>query len=317
MDDTILKVKDLKKSYGKKVAVQKIDFEIKKNDIVGFIGPNGSGKTTTLNCIMNIVFKDNGEIYFKNKKITSKSYKYKFDIGYLIEENNIFYKGKIKEIFNFTLGMYKKYKKIDDEFTQNLINVFKIDVNEKFSKLSSGNKRKVLLVNELIKNPDFLILDEPTNGLDVLNRELFVNVIKEFNKKGKTILLSSHNLIDIENLCRKIVIIKNGKIVLKTDVYKLKHLFFDIVKYIYLKKVIEQKGKDSIDYGSSNFIEFFKIDENNIDFIKKLYNEVSLKLYKNTIEKCKRFIQKYENFSINAEDINMAEFQFIFEVLYL
>ncbi len=213
MNEIILEIKHLKKYYGKTVGVEDISLKLNKGDIYGFIGPNGAGKSTTIRCIIGLINITNGDIFFNGKKIDKDDTSIKEKIGYLPSEINLYEDLTIKELFDYHALFYKKDL---SKRRKELSKLLKIDESKRIDDLSLGNLKKVGIVLSLMHEPELLILDEPTSGLDPIMQSVFHNILLEEQKKGTTILYSSHVLSEVSSLCNKIGFIKNG-IIIKED----------------------------------------------------------------------------------------------------
>ena len=206
----MLKIDNLNKSYGKKVALKNLSLEVNDGEIFGFIGPNGAGKTTTIKCILSLINKDSGDIYINNTLVDKDYYKLNEDIGYLPSEVNLYDNMSVSEIIEYSKSFYKKDI---SERTEYLIRQFELDTSKKVRELSFGNLKKLGIVIALMHSPKFLILDEPTSGLDPLMQEIFFNTLKDEKERGTTIFFSSHNLSEVKRICDRVGIIKDGSIV--------------------------------------------------------------------------------------------------------
>lgn len=205
----MIKVNDFTKCYGKFKAVDNISFEIKKGEFVGFVGKNGAGKSTTIRTIMNIVSPTQGECQVKNLDVIKDAKKIREFTGYM-SSDACFYGGiTCRELFKICL----KFSPQGEKTAEELAEYFELDMSKKISELSLGNRKKVAIIQALLKDNELLILDEPTNGLDPLMQEKFFELIQEKNKNGTTIFLSSHNLMEIEKYCSRVLIIKDGEII--------------------------------------------------------------------------------------------------------
>ena len=265
--DTIIELKHLKKYYETTRGIEDVSMKINKGEIYGFIGPNGAGKSTTIRTIMGLINKTSGEIYLKGKELNSNDPETKKIIGYLPSEINLYKDMTIKEIFKYHESFYNKDC---SKRTNELVKKLKIDINKKICALSLGNLKKVGIVLSLMHEPEILILDEPTSGLDpIIQNELHNILIKE-KEKGTTIIYSSHILSEVSNLCDKVGLIKDGKII-KED------LMSNIKKenYTYLK--IESKEIEKIKKELK--LEVYKENNNEVIFINKTKpNELLSKL---------------------------------------
>ena len=203
-----LEVKNLVKKYGDKIAVDRISFEIKKGEFFGFLGPNGAGKTSTISCVTGTASLTSGEIKVFGLDVVKDYREARKKIGISPQEFNVDIFAKPKDILYFVGGYFGIPKKERLE----RINAEKY-ANTPFRALSGGYKRRVMLARAMVHDPDLLILDEPTAGVDVELRHDLWRILTDLNKKGKTILLTTHYLEEAEKLCDRIAIIFGGKIV--------------------------------------------------------------------------------------------------------
>ena len=205
-----IEIKNLTKVYGKNRGIQDINISVKEGEIYGFIGPNGSGKSTTIKTLLNFIYSTSGEALIFGMDSVKESEKIKEYIGYVPSEVRYYDDVKVKDIIKYAQSFYPKSKK---EYVDRICNELELDMNKKMGELSLGNKKKVAIAQSLINNPKLLILDEPTNGLDPLMQKKLFNILIEEKEKGNTVFLSSHNLVEVQNLCDRVCVIKEGKIV--------------------------------------------------------------------------------------------------------
>ncbi|WP_456471489.1 ABC transporter ATP-binding protein [Methanocaldococcus sp.] len=193
-----VKVKNLTKYFGDKKVLDNINFEVKKGEIFGILGHNGAGKSTTLRILAGIIKDYDGEV--KIEGIT----------GYLPEERGLYREERVIDILKF----FAELANANEEILEYYIKKFGIEKykKEKIKNLSKGNQQKVQFIITLLKDPDILILDEPFSGLDVSNIKLFKDIIMEFKEKNRAIILSTHILENIEKLCDRVLILKEGKV---------------------------------------------------------------------------------------------------------
>jgi len=215
MTDVIV-VKDLKKYFGKLHAVDGISFDVKKGEILGFLGPNGSGKSTTIRCLMGFNKPISGSIHVFGHDMLTDSVAAKIQIGYLPGNVKLYDNWTGWDHIRFFEGVRGKSNNIND-----LIGRFDFDPNAKFRHLSSGNKQKLGLILALMHEPKLLVMDEPTVGLDPLLQNEIYKVLIEMRDQGTTIFISSHNLPEVERLCDRVAIIKEGKLVAVEDIKTL------------------------------------------------------------------------------------------------
>ncbi|WP_286149871.1 ABC transporter ATP-binding protein, partial [Romboutsia ilealis] len=214
-----IEIKNLTKVYGKNRGIQDINISIKEGEIYGFIGPNGAGKSTTIKTLLNFIYPTSGEALIFGMDSVKESEKIKEHIGYVPSEVRYYDDVKVKDIIKYAQSFYPKSNK---EYIDRICNELELDMNKKMGELSLGNKKKVAIAQSLINNPKLLILDEPTNGLDPLMQKKLFKILIEEKEKGNTVFLSSHNLVEVQNLCDRVCVIKEGKIVDIIEIEKSK-----------------------------------------------------------------------------------------------
>jgi len=204
----VIVIKDLKKYFGKLHAVDGINLEVQKGEVLGFLGPNGAGKSTTIRCLMGFNKPTDGSITVFGHDMKDDSVAAKQQIGYLPGNVKLYDNWTGWDHIRFFEGVRGKSKNIND-----LIERFDFNPSAKFRHLSSGNKQKLGLILALMHEPKLLVMDEPTVGLDPLLQFEIYKVLLEMRDKGTTIFISSHNLPEVERLCDRVAIIKEGKLV--------------------------------------------------------------------------------------------------------
>ncbi len=217
--NTIVEVSNLTKFYGRTKGIEKVSFEIHEGEIYGLMGPNGAGKTTTLRSMLNLISSDSGKTNILGKDVNELSSKEISHISYL--------PGEFEMYSNLTGKQYLTYiSNLRNAKTNNihlLSDQLDLDLNKKINALSKGNKQKIGIVQAFMNSPKLAILDEPTSGLDPLKQQEFQNIVKEQNKEGCSVLLSSHILNEIEDLCEKVGIIKDGTLIASEQISALKN----------------------------------------------------------------------------------------------
>jgi ABC-2 type transport system ATP-binding protein len=203
---TILSLKNLDKKYGSVHAVNNLSFDIKKGNIYGILGPNGSGKSTTLGIILNVVNKSSGNFSWFNGTLSTHEALKK--VGAIIERPNFYpYMTAVQN-----LKLICKIKEISSEIIDEKLKTVNLyeRKNSKFSTFSLGMKQRLAIASALLNDPEILILDEPTNGLDPQGIHEIRQIITEIASKGTTILLASHLLDEVEKICSHVIVIRNG-----------------------------------------------------------------------------------------------------------
>jgi ABC-2 type transport system ATP-binding protein len=206
----IIEVQKLSKSYGSKRGITDVSFSVEEGEVFGFLGPNGAGKTTTIRILMALIRADSGTARIGRLDCWQQSVEVKKLVGYVPGEPSLdpnLTGGQILEFFANLRGG------VDQAYLKQLIQRFDLDTSRKFRQYSTGNKRKVVLIQAFMHRPHVLILDEPTSGLDPLNQQEFDRMVKEVRDEGRTVLLSSHILSEVEKTCNRVGIIRAGSIV--------------------------------------------------------------------------------------------------------
>lgn len=223
----VVTVTNLVKDFVNLRAVDNISFTINEGEIFGLIGPNGAGKTTTLRIISTILTPTSGDVNIFGYNLRSESQKIREIISYLPEEAGAYKNLTGLEYLNFMASLYAKDKSEKNKFIENGIEIAKLEdrINDKISTYSKGMVRKLLLSRSLMYKPKLAILDEPTSGLDVINSIEIREIIKSFTKIGVTVLLSSHNMLEVEFLSDRIALIDKGKILVEGKPEELKKEF--------------------------------------------------------------------------------------------
>jgi ABC-2 type transport system ATP-binding protein len=215
MDNLILIIKSLAKTYKKDViALTDLNISLKKGVTLGLLGPNGAGKSTIVNILANIVKRDSGDIYIYDEKITEISYQYKSTCGFVLEKPVYIGKLSIVEYLEFSGKMYRlSYDKIHSRIKE-LIDIFNLVPKKDtwIENCSKGMKKKISIATSLLHNPQLLILDEPFSDLDLVALGRLKEIIHNLKKNGKTVLMASHNIQELENVCDEFAMIQEGKI---------------------------------------------------------------------------------------------------------
>jgi ABC-2 type transport system ATP-binding protein len=220
----IIETEGLSKSYGGKRGIADVSFQVEEGEVFGFLGPNGAGKTTTIRLLVALLRADAGTALIAGLDCWKQSLEIKRLIGYAPGEPALdpnLTGGQILEYFAHLRGG------VDQSYLKQLIQRFDLDTNRKFRQYSTGNKRKVVLIQAFMHRPRLLIMDEPTSGLDPLNQHEFDRMVKEARDEGRTVFLSSHMLSEVEQLCSQVGIIREGRLVRIGGVAEVK----DIKRY--------------------------------------------------------------------------------------
>lgn len=213
-ENHLIKVENVTKKYGNYVAVDNMNFEIKEGEIVGFLGPNGAGKTTTMSIITGFIEPTDGYVEINGYNVSKKARKAKREIGYMPETTPLYNELTPKEFISYMAelkGVTKKERKAEIERVIKAVNIGDVE-NKLIRNLSRGYRQRVSLAGALVGNPKVLILDEPTVGLDPKQVTQIRSLIKSLGK-DHTVILSSHILSEVSQICEKVIIINKGKLV--------------------------------------------------------------------------------------------------------
>jgi len=214
VEQNIIEVEGLRKEYGDFVAVEDLGFSIAKGEIFGIVGPNGAGKTTTLKMLSGLIRPSRGNITMKGLDIGRDAVKIKSFLGFLPEESPLYEGMEVDDYLMFFAELYGVEKNVSRKRINDLL--FDLSLNadgKKIGDLSKGMKRKVAIARSLINDPDILIYDEPSSGLDPMTSRYITDYVRSLKGAGKTIIFSAHNLYQVESLCDNILIMKNGKLI--------------------------------------------------------------------------------------------------------
>ncbi len=211
--EVVLSIKDLHKSYGKKEVLKGINLEVYKGEVFGFIGKNGAGKSTTIDCIVGLKDFNSGEIVLAGHNVKENPLDAKMELGYVPSEPVTYEVMTGNEYLQFVASSYNMYQEAFDknyEFLKNKFMISDSDLNRKIREYSHGMKQKVCLMASLIHNPTIWILDEPTVGLDIIVYQTLMDMLREFAANGKTVFITSHNIDLVSRICNRVAIINNG-----------------------------------------------------------------------------------------------------------
>ncbi len=215
---SVIEVSKLTKYYGKARGIIDVSFGVDEGEIFGFIGPNGAGKSTTIRLLLSLIYPTSGSAKVFGKDVVQHGPEIRKDIGYLPSEVYYYEGMKVKDLLKYSASFYD----CDCEARiKELSEYMELDMNRRINDLSYGNKKKVGIVQGLLHSPKLLFLDEPTAGLDPLMQRKFFDLIREENKRGVTVFFSSHILGEVQRLCNRVGIIREGKIAEISDIKTL------------------------------------------------------------------------------------------------
>lgn len=213
MENTVVKIENLVKRYGDLIALDHLNLEIQEGEIFGLLGPNGSGKTTTINCLLSLLAYDKGNIEIFGQKMTPVSYDIKQQIGIIMQEVAVFDELTVYENIDYFCGLYIKDKALRKQYVTEAVAFVGLEDFLKFypKKLSGGLLRRLNIACGIAHKPKLIILDEPTVAVDPQSRNKILEGIAELNKNGATVIYTSHYMEEVEQLCTRIAIMDQGK----------------------------------------------------------------------------------------------------------
>lgn len=265
----LLECQDLCKSFGKKQILKNVSFELDEGDILAFIGPNGSGKTTTIKLILGLQGIDKGSVNINGYDIKKDFVKAIEKVGAIVENPDTYMYLSGWDNLKLTANMYKN---ISDEAIKDIVKLVDLEtrIHDKVSKYSLGMRQRLGIARALINKPNILILDEPTNGLDPEGIKDLRNLLKKLAKEGMGILISSHNLAELESFCNKVLIIDNGTIIETSEVKEFKN---NDNKYVFTVSSTEKIDIEGIYEVSKTKFSFNGDKESIAKIVKKLVKE--------------------------------------------
>ena len=210
MSEQAIVLNELTKHYGKHRGINNLSFSVNQGEFFGFIGPNGAGKSTTIRTLMGLIRPTGCSASIFDLDCHSKASVIARDVGYLPSENSYYENMKVRELLQYTADLYgmdckTKMKELADRLN--------LDLSRKIADLSLGNKKKVGIVSAIMTSPKLIIMDEPTSGLDPLIQQAFYDILKEENSRGATVFFSSHVLSEVQKLCDRVAILKEGQLI--------------------------------------------------------------------------------------------------------
>jgi len=283
---SVIKIENLTKDYGSHKGIFDVNFQINEGEVFGFLGPNGAGKTTTIRHLMGFIKQDSGECYINDLDCFTNAPTIQESTGYIPGE--IAFIGGMTGIeFIKFLADYRGLK--DLSYAHKLIEKFDLDPHSSIKKMSKGTKQKIGIIVALMHDPEIIILDEPTSGLDPLMQNIFVELIQEEKKRGKTILMSSHTFEEVEKTCDRVAFIKKGEIVAIDTIDNLKKT---------------KSKKFTITFNNIEEIPSFKEEEMEIANVSE--DKVTV-LVKNNIKEFFKLLNKYDIVDLDEEMLGLED----------
>lgn len=265
---SVIEIKDLTKSYGNARGIINVNLNVDEGEIFGFIGPNGAGKSTTIRTLLGLIYPSSGSAEIFGQSCVTHP-EVRRELGYLPSEVFYYDNMRVIDLLKYSASFYKKdcTRRISE-----LAEVMDLDLKKKIDDLSFGNKKKVGIVQGLLHEPKLIILDEPTSGLDPLMQQRFFELIAAENKKGATVFMSSHILSEVQKMCARVALIKDGKIIKLEKISTLQENNFKRIRVeapgTLDKSLFAFDGVSRLENGGSTASFLFKGDINKV--IRKL-----------------------------------------------
>jgi len=270
----VIETRKLTKSYGRQEALRGVDLAVKQGEVYGFIGPNGAGKTTTIRILLGMLRQSGGEAKLLGGDPWQDAVTLHQRLVYVPGDVILWPNLSGGEVIDFLARLHGK---INPSRRKELLDKFQLDPKKKCRSYSKGNRQKVVLVSAFVSDAELLILDEPTSGLDPLMEQVFQECIYEVKKQGKTVFLSSHILAEVETLCDRVGIIRQGKIVESGALEELRHLTRTTVT-VELAKPVNLNQLHGVHDGSQKERKWrFSVDANAMDGVMKALAPMGIK----------------------------------------
>ncbi|MCP4157748.1 MAG: ABC transporter ATP-binding protein [bacterium] len=258
----MLELRDITKKYNNVAVVKKVNFKVKRGEILGYLGPNGAGKSTTVKMLAGLVEQTAGEILMDGERIDNDTTEFKKKIGYLPEQGDIYAHLSGEEY----LQLVGRLRKIPEKILNTKINGLMeqlglgVDMHLPISSYSKGMKQKILISAALLHDPEILLLDEPLSGLDITTTLIFKDILTQLANMGKIIIYSSHILEVVEKICNRVIIINKGKIVADDSVKELSRLMALPSLESIFKELVQQEDTVKV---AKNIISYMQTEGNN------------------------------------------------------
>jgi ABC-2 type transport system ATP-binding protein len=284
----IIEIKNLTKYYGDVRGIEDLSLTVSKGEIFGFLGPNGAGKTTTIRTLFGLLIPTRGEAYILGKDISEDIVEIRRQVGFIPGDLAFYNNLTGKQLIDYFSSLRNTELPLLDE----LLDIFEIPLERKIKGYSRGMKQKLGIIQAFMDDPPVVIMDEPTSGLDPLLQQKFYDFLKNEKKKGRTMFFSSHILSEVDKVCDRVAIIKEGKLVALEDVEKLKSKRGKIIKLKIKEDPKKFKGPKDMKI-TDGYIEFVTDDDIN-HWIKEIskYSVLDLKINDFSLEDI--FMRYYE-----------------------
>lgn len=282
--EVVLELNKVDKVFGGKYAVSSVNIKLVPGEIYGFLGPNGAGKTTTIRMIMNFIKPTNGQVKLFGEVTNLNNPKVYEKVGFLSADSALYPNWNAKQHIKFIESIKGASKNVND-----LITKLKLDVETPYQKLSSGNKQKIALILALMNEPQLLVLDEPTRGLDPLLQQEIYNILIEFKDNGGTVFMSSHNLTEVQKICDRVGIIRQSKLVASETL-----------------ETLRKKNIHEITLQTSDKINLSDFTSKNVEIISSLDNQINVHVH-GDLNQFMKNVAKYHITDLEVNHISLDE----------
>lgn len=235
--ENLVEITHLTKFYGKARGIEDVSFEVRDGELFGFIGPNGAGKSTTIRTLLGLIHPTSGSATIFGRDCIREGASIRREIGYLPSEVAYYENMKVIDLLRYSASFYGA---VDMTRIRQLADALELELGRRIDDLSYGNRKKVGIVQGLVHHPRLIILDEPTGGLDPLMQQTFYRLIREENLQGATVMMSSHVLSEVQKLCSRVAIIKDGRILRIEDIETMRRTAYKKVRILFAEGIPEE-----------------------------------------------------------------------------
>lgn len=236
MNNSVIQTHDLTKYYGKVRGIEGVDLQVRQGEVFGFLGPNGAGKTTTIRTLLDFIRPTRGSASIFGLDTREHSREIRRRVDYLPGDVVLYERMTGKELLSYLANLRGG---VDRRFAEELAERLQCNTSQQIRSLSKGNKQKIGLIQAFMHRPELIIMDEPTSGLDPLMQQEFYRMVEEVKADGRTVLISSHNMPEVERICDRVGIIRNGELITVEDVSALKERALHQLEFHFAEPVPE------------------------------------------------------------------------------